>query len=314
MNTLTRLAVIAGLLLVLTVALPVWGQEAVAAEALAGNTLTDVLLGKAFPLTLKLKDLDAEWRSFSPAAQGDASSSLMTFFMAMAASESHKPMDSAAFYTKGQTVTLGTETYLVAYSRQSQSFASLMTAMAQHNGNPTDVQLPKVTPENEVTLCMLNVRTMGNLLNIHPFELKNEITQGDDDGKPTETPARIKALQSTSLSQVRQLAVAIQMYVQDNNGKYPPLNSKRLMKDALKAYLGNAEQMFLTPGTQVQYQGNANLAGAKESDIKNPTEVVSVFEPTPWPDGMRVVGFVDGHAKLVGAEEWATLQAKMKVK
>jgi hypothetical protein len=59
------------------------------------------------------------------------------------------------YYTKGETVTVGSETYMIAY-----------------HFHPT---LDKITAVAELTLSLLNLRTIGSLNNIHEFNLEQEI-------------------------------------------------------------------------------------------------------------------------------------------
>jgi prepilin-type processing-associated H-X9-DG protein len=34
----------------------------------------------------------------------------------------------------------------------------------------------------------------------------------------------------------------------------------------------------------------------------------------PWPDGTRIVGFADGHAKKVNGDEWTKITKYLKLK
>jgi len=148
---------------------------------------------------------------------------------------------------------------------------------------------------------------------------------------PVFAKAREKARQTTCLSQIRQIAIAAQMYDQDNQARYPGSAGW----DALLGnYLGNNAQMFTCPSDSSStgavnsygYNGllvRADLSGVNESVITAPTEVGVVCDaspsmtygnggtisgggwntpttsdqiPNPRHSGGTVVGYCDGHA------------------
>jgi prepilin-type N-terminal cleavage/methylation domain-containing protein/prepilin-type processing-associated H-X9-DG protein len=150
---------------------------------------------------------------------------------------------------------------------------------------------------------------------------------------PVFAKAREKARQTTCLSQVRQLAIAAQMYDQDNNARYPGVSGTN-WDAALGNYLGNNSAMFTCPSDSTSssnvnsygYSGmmvTASGQGVNESVITAPTEVGVVCDaspsmaygagglvgggalapvattaviPAPRHSGGTVVGFADGHA------------------
>jgi prepilin-type N-terminal cleavage/methylation domain-containing protein/prepilin-type processing-associated H-X9-DG protein len=148
---------------------------------------------------------------------------------------------------------------------------------------------------------------------------------------PVFAKAREKARQTTCLSQIRQIAIAAQMYDQDNNARYPGYSG---WDSLLGNYLGNNAQMFTCPsdssstGAVNSYGYNGMLvradgSGVNESVITAPTEVGVVCDaspsmtygtggviggggisqattinqiPAPRHSGGTVVGYADGHA------------------
>jgi type II secretory pathway pseudopilin PulG len=135
---------------------------------------------------------------------------------------------------------------------------------------------------------------------------------------------------STCISQTRQLATAIQMYVQDNKSRYP---NSTWLKD-IDNYVGS-EKIYYCPSDAADdmkspvsygYSGllvRADGTGINEAQVKAPTEVGAIADATParaWADGGgligggalgtaptvqidptrhvgAIVGFCDGHAK-----------------
>ncbi|HOF87056.1 MAG TPA: DUF4349 domain-containing protein [Armatimonadota bacterium] len=119
---------------------------------------------------------------------------------------------------------------------------------------------------------------------------------------PTFARSREKARQTTCTSQLRQIATAIQMYVQDE-GAYPPADT---WAAAIMDYAGS-EKIFsdpvdTTPGSggginQNSYSYNTALAGQPAAAVHAPTETPVVWDSAPRHNGM-IIGFADGHVRF----------------
>lgn len=112
------------------------------------------------------------------------------------------------------------------------------------------------------------------------------------------------------MANVRQLAAAVIMYIQDHKSLLPALDDADKLKADLLPYAGN-EKIFLKPADAEPYQGNPMLAGKNTADYKTPAEIVMLFEVTPDADGKRVVAFLDGHVDVVDEHGWSALKGKM---
>jgi hypothetical protein len=112
---------------------------------LAGEpSLANVLSGNSVPTSIELKKLTPEWRAMSTNGQfefGNFQAFINIFGGGSFATN---------YYTKGQTVSIGSETYLVAYSLLSL--------------------VEKVSPETLLNLSLLNLKTIGSMSNIRAFE------------------------------------------------------------------------------------------------------------------------------------------------
>jgi hypothetical protein len=104
--------------------------------------------GRNIPTSIRLRELSGEWRALGtngPLELGN---------FQMLVNSSAGGSFAATYYTKGQTITVGTETYIVAYS--------LFTLV------------DKVTPEIPLSLSLLNIKTVGSFSNIRPFDVGKE--------------------------------------------------------------------------------------------------------------------------------------------
>jgi hypothetical protein len=115
----------------------------------AQTSFSEVLSGKNIPSTIRLKDLNPEWRGLSTSGQFEFGNTFQTIFSSFFGGTLN-----AGYYTKGQTVNIGTETYIVAYSLQDKP--------------------EKIGGETVLSLSLLNLKTIGSLNNIRVFNLKNE--------------------------------------------------------------------------------------------------------------------------------------------
>jgi hypothetical protein len=128
-----------------TVAIPIATNLSFAAEP----TLSEILSGKTIPTTVKLKELTPEWRTLATNGQFELGSSIQSLFTSFTGMSLY-----GSYYTKGQTISLAGESYIVAYSLQDKP--------------------EKITGEIPLGLSLLNMKTIGSLTNIRSFNLVTE--------------------------------------------------------------------------------------------------------------------------------------------
>jgi hypothetical protein len=110
----------------------------------AEPSLTSILSGNNIPTSIKLKELTPEWRAMSTNGQLEIGN--LQAFIGLWGGGAF----ATNYYTKGQTVVVGSETYIVAYSLLSLA--------------------DKVSPEMPLSLSLLNLKTIGSMSNIRAFE------------------------------------------------------------------------------------------------------------------------------------------------
>lgn len=114
----------------------------------SSQPLLEVLEGDRYPLSFQLKDLDSSWRVFSISGQLEAG----LFITIIGSLVGISPNE---YYTQGETVNVGDQTYLVVY------------------GIPFSVT--EAAPEAPVNLSLLNVRAVSSMNNFQPFDLDAEL-------------------------------------------------------------------------------------------------------------------------------------------
>ena len=263
--------------------------------------LSDLLSSK-IPLTLKLRNLNPQWRCFSvgspftPEGSPYVPGSLMT---ACAAN---------LYFTRGRTVEAGGEQYLVAY-RISKVMCAESVVMGSGASNSSDVQSPaKIIPEIPLSLSLLNLRAATSLNCVQPFNLEGEIAAATADARLA-AQARQQATATSSLNNLKQLAVGLGMYIQDNDERFPPMQDPDTVRSQLNPYIKNSE-VFIQPGTGAPYAANRSLSLKSMFQITRPADTAAFWEEKPGADGQRGASFVDGQVRRVPQTEWpATLRA-----
>lgn len=130
-------------------------------------------------------------------------------------------------------------------------------------------------------------------------------------------PGKTLVLQSQrqSAMQVRQLALGVKQFVQDNDEQYA--FTPETVREQIKLYLRD-EAVWTAPGDvagTVSYSFNPHLANVNEANIKFVSETVLFYlgrdEKLDFRyDGKTVVGFADGHVELLNEEGTKKLRWK----
>jgi len=138
---------------------------------------------------------------------------------------------------------------------------------------------------------------------------------------PVLTHTKMQARTSVSLNQAKQICIAMIMYCDENDGRFPPADN---WPAALAPYLGDTKilESPFAPHTGRAWAMNAYLDGRRIRDIKMPHRTVLIFEagPASPPAGGRellphrprgrgayVIGFVDSHVEIVRPENLGRL-------
>lgn len=137
--------------------------------------------------------------------------------------------------------------------------------------------------------------------------------------------SRVKARQSACLSNVKQLATALNLYADENDSKFPPVGSN--WNKTIVDYSYNAKILKCPSAgfkNKPSYAINKSVAGISIKSLKNAKSTVLLFESRPggnlfgaqelrskYPrhSGGENIGFADGHASFV--EQKNLLDTKM---
>ena len=271
------------------------------AAAAQTMTLQEALSGKTIPLTMKLSSLDDTWRRMSPGSGADLANPLAMIYGARLGA-----MSASVSYTKGQTVTIGSETFLVAYAPQSRALDVAKLNALMRSGQPAEPEKP--TAQTTLSLSLLNLRTAGSFTDIRPFNLEFELT-GNEAAAATEDDKRTQELSDASAKNLRKLGAAVNTYIGERK-VLPLLTNVRTAEQELVLYAGSKD-VFLQPRSKKPYQPNPALSGRKLAEFDKADKVVLFYEETTAADGTRNVLFLDGHVDRLIEQQWQRLKETM---
>ena len=256
-----------------------------------GGVLFDVLNKGVYPLTVQLCELEG-WKCFTLTDAGAPAEATRT--------AEAKTFPGTLFFTRGEMLALGNEFLLVAYRLPAQAI-DITAAKAIRAMQPED----QTNPETELVISLLNLHTI-NMLDIRPAEAGWLQMLGDNEKLEQ---LRAEARRVTSMNNLRQLIVSLQIWIVKNNDTFPPTGS---IDDVKKALLRNTPELtkmiWVDPVTRKPYQYNPSMAGKTVNDFRGKEHSIVVFYSNEYPDGTRTVVFFDGHAENVPPERWEELK------
>ena len=117
-------------------------------------------------------------------------------------------------------------------------------------------------------------------------------------------PVAAEAAQSMTVSNAKQVALAITMYEQDYDEHFPNADSTAKAQAAVHPYLKNDEVWASRNPNGGRLLYNASLSKRSLAQIDVTASTLLVWDEKPWPDGSRVVAYVDGHVKVATRDDW----------
>jgi hypothetical protein len=149
-----------------------------------GSDLAQLLSGQRFPLQVRLKDLNGDWRRVTLRGNGSITGNVSVNISG--SSENAVSQNNLtgslgggqSYVTQGQTVSAQGQTYLIAYHLPLAGLdLSLLLQAVATKTPPTGAAL---TPESALSLSLLDVRAIGSLEDVTPFDLKRELSQSEN--------------------------------------------------------------------------------------------------------------------------------------
>lgn len=259
------------------------------------------------PARLQLKNLDKGWRRMTVDGGDDSLSSIYGGFRGTLFQDALTDAGIGVYFTKGQSVVLGSETFLVAYRAETKMTAQDLQDMFQSlNGHGDDgpMQGPRKFPaDTTLLLSLLNLRTVGSLKDVRPFYAAREIMG----------PSDVIEASDRNLGRLGRFLTQI-----SERNRYGlqrlPLRDAATLRQTFNRYFHPRQGIFVHPQTGEAYRTNAALATAPMRLIANSSRVVAIYEARPGTDGKYGTVFLDGHTERVPVAKWAAVRAVLPQK
>ncbi len=249
------------------------------------TTFADLIAGKAAPLTIKAKTLTPGWVRLRTGSQPGVDDISRAFTAMIGGGQ------LGAYYTKGETLTLEGEKFLIAYSQPVP-----VNPGGNGGGGPDQIKFDPLTPETDLVLSLLKIKALGSLLDIQPVDLTKEIANV--------AALTDKQAQAASMNNLRQVVSATFMFAQDHGETTPTAKE-------WEATIANMpEATCKQPRFNTPYLYNTAIAGRTLGALVDPDTTVCAYEANTWPDGKRAAGFVDGHVQMMPEADLLALLKK----
>jgi hypothetical protein len=284
------------------------------------NNFQELISGKQAPLTRQLKDLDDSWRQIAISGQYEMADLMKTWTSLFAAG-----IYDNVYYTQGKTVKVNDETYAVAYrlstSGEPLNINSLLenimgSATALTGGDCASIaSVEKITPETTVSLSLLNLKTIGSLNNVRPFDLETDLAmleKAEQQSKEACEQVNLAAVNSQVESNLQSLGSALRSYAEQHEQKLPDMSSLETVKLALQEFVYD-ESVFYHPETLEPYLVNASLSVKNLTELDKEQEIVAFYEASPATDGTVGVVYTDGLYQRISPEDWAAVKQASKL-
>lgn len=307
-----------------------------AVGAMPQVAIKDVINGQGLAPTMKLSTLPAEYKSvkIELAKGGDSGMASMLPMMMMAQGASGGGGGGMEgfflgsifnnYWTKADMVTMGGHEFLVTYKLElglrsnandmdSMPFAaSLRLALVR-----TDM-IASISPDPTATAS-----GVAKLLKAAKIPIDQDVEVIQIPGNQASTAAilfpvfaqaKSAAKATATLSNAKQMALGVMIYMSDYDDVLPYPQSVAAVKFVTYPYIKNKDIYKTLNPNGGQFLFNNAIGGVEAAIVENPADTILWYESKAWPDGRRAVAFLDGHAKLVNPEEWKRVEKSLRLK
>ncbi|HVT14301.1 MAG TPA: hypothetical protein VHE55_18705 [Fimbriimonadaceae bacterium] len=252
------------------------------------------------PETMAIKDMPADFKAVDiQTTASDFAGAMQMSMFSMAGSGAGNSFEMYQLFqtswTNGQTINSDAGEFLVTYKLgfTPPSEGSYAPKMA------SELRLSLIRKDSIIGISPRNDLKRERLLEMMSPE--------------AQTARQTENSRTAALSNMKQLALGMIMYSSDYDDVVPYVQDSKSALAVTMPYLKNGQlTKSLNPGSRILM--NMAIAGVEMTAIEAPAETVLYYDEKPWPDGSRLVAFMDGHVKFVEPEAWAKAEATLHLK
>lgn len=308
-------------------------------------TLGDLMRGEKVAPRQSLDAIQKDYKPFTIAVQGSMASGMDSLFggimgpfmalmggMAGGGQGMEVFQVMGAFFTKGEEVKMYGHTYLVGYrldfsplmqpGTATEPIPASAPADAEPPATPVAYRRPQAaTPEIQFRLDLIRVDAIVSIspMQVDLGKLKDSMSSlqsgAGNPGSATEAlpdDPESSSAQTQGLNNLKQIAIATVMYTADYDDVLPGAQSTPTARALISPYLRSVDAFKTMNPLGSEFRYNTFQAAVNTTVIEEPVGTPIWFESRPWPDGRRMVAYIDGSCGFVTAEMWGPIEAEMK--
>lgn len=264
----------------------------------SNNSFEQAVSGTDFPLQIAFGDMKNSWRRMQISGSDE---DLLSHIYSSSNPRNFQPQ---IFYTRGQSIEINGEPFLVAYKLAPSS--DLVPSRDRFGNINNWPQVPQLlTLDTRLELALLNPRLISRFSAIRVLDVAQELRQN----AAAVQSARLelaRTINQASLNNLQQIGQQLRNYTQ-STGKLPSLQTSAAAQKDLQRFGFSSPSPFQHPSTGKSYATNAALSGKTIKQISDPSRVVVFYETEVSPDDTRGVVFADGSASRIKESELARL-------
>ena len=252
------------------------------------------------PTTLQFSQLSKSWRRFT-VQDLDPNTARMYGGNAAQMEQVFSDLGIGVHFTKGDNLTLGKETYLVAYRVDpgldpqdlQQEIQQRLQALWGHGEQaPPPRPAGKFSPRSTLKLSLLNLRNLGDLQDLRAFDAKTDLLSPKD-------------LREMSNFNLRRMGQIMREYSRHQG---LPLRDVAALRQMMRNQHAPVT-LLREPASNETYHLNTALNGKKPDRVGNRKNLVVMYEAAASTDNTRGVLFADWHVERVPEWKWAQVRA-----
>lgn len=297
-------------------------------------SMADILDGKVVPVAYKPADLPDGFKPLRIKTSGGGGGGIMDMMstllspltMMMGGSETKDPAGLVLMsiadlsWSKGDILTVGQKAFMVTYKWNLDT-----NEIALGSTGKTGAESKADTLKNmKLTLTLVALDSVSMLTAVTDFDkakLVSTLEQLASSAPPVEksttaddpTLSEGDAKETAGLSNARQISTALLMYASDCDDVAPYAQSTKAVQFVTYPYLKSFEAWSTHNPNGSQFRFNMSLAGVSLLSASEPNAIVLFYEDKVWPNGKRIVAFLDGHSAMLTPEEWKQVEPSLKL-
>ncbi len=275
------------------------------------SRIADLLSGGRFPATMKVKELPEGYQAVRLKVGGSTGpesflGAIMPAIVSGMMGDGSDPRGRAAVelfgmmdivWTSGEEISMAEGTYLVTYRLDTDLAA--VERLSKPGGAATPLRLDLVR-----TSAITSISPRPDITRESWLKAITPPGPATGAGSP----------QERTVANAKQLATGMIMYMTDCDDMMPYVNDTKSAFYVVQPYVKSREVFKTYNPKGGSFRLNMAVSGVLAAAVPDPAKTPLLYDSKAWPDGTRVVAFMDTRVLVVSEEEWQRLQPYLRLK